>query len=232
VSLFPHATDLYLVHVAPAIEITIDGWYDLTYARVAREGFARLVRTLEGCGARIQTVELIGNRERELTRFVRGINADLVVVGSYKRGLFRRLASGTVAMRVLRACSSPVLIVPEPAEVPLTLPPDAKLRMTELAERVSTITSRNVGRRALVEVDTPGIGAQSLAFDYCFLGMDYDHRDDRVHIYLGDAVGKGDRHVTHSIPSPTRVDVLRGLDGQDQVVRVADGIGHALVTFI
>jgi nucleotide-binding universal stress UspA family protein len=231
-TLFPHATDLYLVHVAPTIEVTIDGWYDLTYARVAREGFARVVRALEGCGARIQTVELIGNRERELSRFARGINADLVVVGSYKRGLFRRLATGTVAMRVLRACSSPVLIVPEPAEVTVARPPAARLRIGELVDKVNTVTTRNAGRRAVMEVDDPAIGAQSLAFDYCFLGMDYDRRDNRVHIYLGEMGDGGARHVTHSIPSPSSVDVFRGLDGRDQVVRVTDGIGQALVTFV
>jgi nucleotide-binding universal stress UspA family protein len=232
VDLFPEATDVYLVHVAPTIDVTIEGWYDLTYARSTRESFAQMVCSLDGCSARIQTVELVGNRERELTRFARGLKADLLVVGSYRRGLFRRLATGTMAARVLRGSPCPVLIVPDPGgEVMTPVSAANGARHPELADTVKEVTRRNTGRRAVVEIDSPTIGAQALAFDYCFLGMDYDHHSDRVHIYLGEMGDGGARHITHSVGAPRSVDVLRAMDGRDQVVRIADGSGQALVTF-
>lgn len=234
VSTFPSATDVYLVHVAPAIDVTIDGWHDLEYAKVTRDGFAEVVRALDGCTARVHTVELTGRRERELTRFARGLKSDLLVVGSYRRGLFRRLASGTVAARVLRAAPCPVLIVPEPAAAAAMFPLAASgsgARRDTMEATLSAISKRNAGRRAVVEVDNPAIGAQALAFDYCFLGMDYDHHTDRLQIYLGEMEDGGARHLTHSVGAPTGVDVLRSLDGRDQVVRVADGAGQALITF-
>lgn len=231
-SLFPSATDIYLVHVAPTIDVTIEGWYDLTYAKAARENFADMLRCLHGCRARVQTVDLVGSTERELARFARGLDADLLVVGSYRRGLFRRLATGTMAARVLRASPCPVLIVPEAGE---TIEPATSetrdARQADLSARLRSITERNAGRRAVVEVDSPSIGAQALAFDYCFLGMDYDHHSDRIHIYLGEIADGGERHITHSVGAPKTVDVLLALDGRDQVVRVADGTGQALVTF-
>lgn len=232
VDLFPQATDIYLVHVAPTIDVTIEGWYDLAYAKTARQSFAAMVRELKNCRARVQTVDLVGNRERELARFARGLNADLVVVGSYRRGLFRRLATGTMASRVLRSSPCPVLIVPESCEITLTpsaVP--APVRREEMEARIREITARNTGRRAVVEIDNPAIGAQALAFDYCFLGMDYDRRSDRVHIYLGEIGDGGERHITHSVGAPESVEVLLALDGRDQVVRIADGAGQALVTF-
>lgn len=232
VNTFPAATDVYLVHVAPSIDVTIDGWHDLEYAKVARDGFAQVVRALDGCTARVHTVELTGRRERELARFARGLKADMLVVGSYRRGLFRRLASGTVAARVLRSAPCPVLIVPEPAVVAARMSVSGNgTRRKGMEETLASISQRNVGRRAVVEVDNPSIGAQSLAFDYCFLGMDYDHHTDRLQIYLGEIEDGGARHLTHSVGGPTGVDVLRSLDGRDQVVRVADRTGQALVTF-
>jgi nucleotide-binding universal stress UspA family protein len=232
VSMFPAATDVYLVHVAPSIDVTIDGWHDLAYAKVTRDGFAEVVRSLDGCTSRVHTVELTGKRERELARFARGLKADMLVVGSYRRGLFRRLASGTVAARVLRSAPCPVLIVPEPAGVATVAVPAAGNARREMMDAtLATISKRNAGRRAVVEVDNPSIGAQSLAFDYCFLGMDYDRHADRLQIYLGEIGDGGARHLTHSVGAPTGVDVLRSLDGRDQVVRVADGAGQALITF-
>lgn len=232
VNTFPAATDVYLVHVAPSIDVTINGWHDLEYAKVARDGFADVVRSLDGCTARIHTVELTGRRERELARFARGLKADLLVVGSYRRGLFRRLASGTVAARVLRSAPCPVLIVPEPAAISAPIPPSENgERRATMEATLAAVSKRNTGRRAVVEVDNASIGAQSLAFDYCFLGMDYDHHTDRLQIYLGEMADGGARHLTHSVGAPTGVDVLRSIDGRDQVVRVADGAGQALITF-
>jgi nucleotide-binding universal stress UspA family protein len=232
VNTFPAATDVYLVHVAPSIDVTINGWHDLEYAKVARDGFAEVVRSLDGCTARVHTVELTGRRERELARFARGLRADMLVVGSYRRGLFRRLASGTVAARVLRSAPCPVLIVPEPAGigVPIAASKNGE-RRSAMEATLAAVSKRNTGRRAVVEVDAAAIGAQSLAFDYCFLGMDYDHHTDRLQIYLGEMADGGARHLTHSVVAPTGVDVLRSIDGRDQVVRVADGAGQALITF-
>lgn len=232
VSMFGDAADIYLVHVGPAPDTTIHGWYDLGHSETVSDGFQNVRAVLNETSGKIETVELMGKPERELAQFARDVRADIVVVGSYRRGLLRRITSGTMAANVLRAAPCPVLVVPEPAagiRVPET---NARESGREsLAATLHDVSVRNAGRRTVVEIDNPAIGAQALAFDYALLGIDYDRHSDRAHIYLGDKAGTGSRHATHSVTAPTRVDVMRGLDGRDQVVRIADEAGQALVTF-
>lgn len=233
VSLFPQAERVHLVHVRPVVETPIDGWNALPYAGAAQADFSGVLEAIPEAADRVETVELIGaNPARELARYAREVHADLLVVGSYKRGLFRRLATGAMAGRVLREAPCPVLVVPEPPRTPARVEERKReVHREALVAQLRGITERNTGRRAIVEIDQPAIGAQALAFDYAFLGMDYDWHTDRTQLYLGEIGDGGARHATHVIPHPEVVDVLRGMDGRDQVVRIADGSGQALVTF-
>jgi nucleotide-binding universal stress UspA family protein len=229
--LFPRMTTMFLVHSGPRPETWAEEWYDAEYAIAVDEGFARILDALGPDRVKAQTVKLPGRPARKLVEFAEDARADLLVVGSYKRGLFRRLATGTVASRVLRAARCPVLVVPEPPRRVATGGATDRLR-PQLMAKLQSVTERNGGRRAVVEVDNPSIGAQALVLDYAFLGLDYDPTDDRLQLFLGDAAdGVSTRHVTHTITRPESVDVLLGVDGRDHVVRIADSAGQTLITF-
>lgn len=233
--LFPATAIIYLVHVVePDSGISESSHHGPAYSVVVREGFARLTQALAvNAGMSVLPLERAGKRAHELVDVAREVHADLLVVGSYRRGLFRRLASGTVAAGVLRRADCPVLVIPEP--------PGAQLREAEsftrlardgAADRVREVSARNSGRRAMVEIDDPGIGAQALALDYVLTGLAYDPRDQRLQIFLGGPDANGRRHVTHTITDPGTMDILPGSDGRDQVVRITDRAGQVLITFL
>ena len=91
-------------------------------------------------------------------------------------------------------------------------------------------TERNAGRRATLEVNGCGVGALVEVADLPFIGADYDHRDGRVELLLGDFIGS-DRHFARSIPGPDSVSVLRGPDLRDDVLCISYGDGQTLLRF-
>lgn len=67
--------------------------------------------------------------------------------------------------------------------------------------QLKQFTRRNAGRRATLEVDGAAIGAMLQVVELPFIGADYDHRDGRVGIMLGDFTGS-DRHFSRTISNP------------------------------
>ena len=112
----------------------------------------------------------------------------------------------------------------------------AKLRISFAVEparwaaRLSELSRRNAGRTVAVEVDDADFGAQAQATGYPFMGADYDHRDDRIEIMLG-ARGPGRAHFTHSVTSPTSLDVLERPNGELIALRIANARGQVVVSF-
>ena len=97
------------------------------------------------------------------------------------------------------------------------------------AEEFAAFTKRNAGRRASLEVDDPEFGAQAQEHDYPFLGVAYDHHDDRVEIMLGDFIGV-QRHLTRGISGVKSVDRLIDGNGRDRILRIAHGDGQTILT--
>ena len=95
---------------------------------------------------------------------------------------------------------------------------------------LTQFTQRNAGRHATVIVDGADIGALVQVLDVPFIGADYDHRDGRVDLMLGDFTGS-ERHLTRSICGPDSVSVLRGPEAKDQALCVTYDGGQTVMTF-
>jgi nucleotide-binding universal stress UspA family protein len=222
---------VYLAHVASrlgALVAALDRWDD--DATIDR-AFAELTGDLRVHGEGVlETVTLRGEPADALLEFAQAGGADLIVAGSHGHGFFERLIVGSVATRILRSAPCSVLVVPPAtARAPGRARPDPGVEMERWEQRLRAFTKRNAGRRCTMEVDDPALGAQVQARDYPFLGADYDHRDYRVDVALGDGVSGG-RHLTRTIPDVHAVDVVEGGPGRADVLRISHGKGQTLVT--
>jgi nucleotide-binding universal stress UspA family protein len=190
-------------------------------------------------GLRADLVRLRGDPATELLRYAERAKVELLVLGLRRHYGLRRLLGGGVALKVLRESTCSVLIVPE------TSGATDRKSAEHTGERGTTLTSyvpavwpaqlrqftqKNSGRRASLEVDGTDVGAVIQVAGLPFLGADYDHRDQRVEILLGDFAGS-DRHFTRSIPNPDAVSVLRGSDAKDNALCITYAGGQTLLTF-
>jgi hypothetical protein len=128
-----------------------------------------------------------------------------------------------------------VLILPN-------LPPPRPIALTWAAEStqvlgakpdwgaaMKTFTARNAGRTCTLEIDDPELGALVEVRSYPLLGADYDHRDDRLTIMVGDLEGTA-RHLERSVGSPESIAIL-SKGGKDAALSVGHGHGQTLLTF-
>lgn len=100
----------------------------------------------------------------------------------------------------------------------------------EWAETLQEFTNRNAGRRTVLEVDAPELGAQREEIDYPLWGVAYDPRDGRVEIMLGEQ-GSVEQHLTHSVVAPESIDVLTD-HGRDRALRIVHESGQTLLRFV
>jgi hypothetical protein len=105
------------------------------------------------------------------------------------------------------------------------------LEKPEWTARLDEFTRRNIGRRGVLEVDDPELGAQAQEHDYPFLGATYDHHDGRVELMVGE-LGDVQRHLTRSIGSVSSIDVLTNERGRDLALRIAHGAGQTVLSFL
>jgi len=96
--------------------------------------------------------------------------------------------------------------------------------------QLKQFTKRNAGRHATLEVDGTVVGSLVQVIRFPFVGADYDRKDGRVEILLGDFAGT-DRHFSRSIPNPDSVSVLKGPDLKDDVLCISYGDGQTLLRF-
>jgi len=232
----PNAT-IYLAHVAPR-DATLYDWngWGSNYKQDAGEALQRIREQLRVPDAMIlQRVLLQGDPATEILAFAASVNADLIATGSHGHGFVARMLIGSVTTRILRCSTCSVLTVPHAAAMTrmrtTVEPPVIKtLQRPEWAIQLDDFSRRNVGRRGVLEVDDPEIGAQAQENDYPFLGATYDHYDDRVELMVGE-LGDVQRHLTRSIGSVSGIDVLTNERGRDIALRVAHGAGQTLLTF-
>lgn len=221
------------VHVKPRSEILGIDWADLDseYELAMRERFGQLERAFEDFGLRAELVTLHGDPAREIADFASYSKAELIVVGVKRRRGRARAVGGRMAGKIVRHADCSVLIVPN--IITLEMPSggatdvirDSRLWSATLRE----FTSRNAGRIVRLEVDDPEIGALVEAASYPFLGADYDHKDGRLTISLGDTHGV-DRHLTRTITHPETLSIL-SVNGRDAALSVTHGQGQTLLTF-
>jgi nucleotide-binding universal stress UspA family protein len=234
VPLIGNKLSLACVHVKPRNEFLGIDWADLDreYELAVQQQFREMEKELEMRGARSDLVVLNGEPARELIEFAGFSKAELVMVGINRRPGRSRAIGGRKAARLVRRCDCSLLIVPATAST-ASRGLDATETLYDAAQwepALRKFTARNAGRRAAVEIDDPRLGALVEVDSYPLLGVDYDRRDRRVDIMLGDFQG-GERHLTRSIRMPDSVSV-RIVAGTDTALSVAHGGGQTLLTFL
>jgi hypothetical protein len=162
---------------------------------------------------------LEGEPAREVLSFVEGRGVEMIVAGSHGLSFVGRLLLGSVSTRLVRGARVPVLVVPPP-EPPTELQGTVHGKLThpwvvELAE----FTQANAGCRTTLELHDPDVGVQECGKGFPLWGVDYDPRADRIDIMLGRS-GTVEGHLTHSLPFPEELEVLRGEQGKDHALRI------------
>lgn len=228
---------IYLAHVAPRDSTLYDwnGWGS-TYKQDAGEALQKIREQLRvPPGMILQRVVLQGDPATELLAFATSVNADMIATGSHGHGFVTRMLIGSVTTRILRCATCSVLTVPHSAAMTQARttvePPVIKaLDQPEWSHSLNEFTRRNIGRRGVLEVDDPEIGAQAQEHDYPLLGATYDPHDGRVELMFGE-LGDIDRHLTRGIGNVGRIDILTDDRGRDIALRIAHGAGQTLLTF-
>jgi nucleotide-binding universal stress UspA family protein len=231
------AATIYLAHVAPRDSSLYDwnGWGS-SYKQDAGDALQKTREQLRvPKDITVQNVLLQGDPATELLAFATSVNADLIATGSHGHGFVARLLIGSVATRIVRASTCSVLTVPHAAvmtRVRTTVEPPVvtSLSAAHWVAELDDFTRRNAGRRGVLEVDDPEIGAQAQEFDYPLAGATFDIHDARVDLMFGE-MGRVSNHLTRSIGDVSSIDVLRNEEGRDLAIRIAHGTGQTLLTF-
>lgn len=232
-ALLPSVTMVYLVHVAPRLELQPEAYaaWMSDYSEGVEPAFDRVRSRLEVPeGVTVETMTLTGKPTRALLDFAKSAHVDAIVTGSRGAGLVDRILVGSTATGLIRGAACAVLAVPTPlgAARRAAGSPD-EIPEGEWAAALEAFTRRNAGRIATLEVDDPEIGAQAQQHDYPFLGAAYDRHDRRIELMFGD-LEQTSRHLTRGIGHVRHVDLLKDAAGRDWVLRIAHGSGQTILT--
>lgn len=237
IRLLPSATMIYLVHVAPRLELqpaAYQAWMS-DYSTGVGPAFERvrgLIDVPPGCV--VETITLTGKPTRALLAFAKSAHVDVIVTGSRGAGLLDRILVGSTATGLVRSATCSVLAVPAASGVakrPIAGQLPDEIPEMEWAAALEAFSRRNVGRHASIEIDDEEIGAQSQVADAPFLGAVYDHHDRRVELMMGEMDDPA-RHLTRGIEDVHHVDLLRDTNGRDWVLRIAHGSGQTILTLV
>lgn len=105
---------LYVVNTASFASIPTESSVEGVSEMLEREGDAALdavERAANERGVPVERVQLDGSPAREIVRYAERSDCDLVVMGTHGRGGIDRLLLGSVAERVVRSSTVPVLTV-------------------------------------------------------------------------------------------------------------------------
>ena len=236
IQLLADTRSISCAHVKPRAEFLGVDWasYDSGYELAMRERFKALEKDFDSVQMRPDLIVLHGDPPRELTDYAAYCKAELLVVGVKRRRGRARALGGRIASRVIRRADCSVLVVPR-----FTVPSNEIARAgastsviqdsPQWSAELNKFTQRNAGRVANLEVDDPELGALVEATHYPFVGADYDHKDGRLTIALGNT-HPVNNHLTRTIEHPQAVSVLR-IDGRDEALSITHGGGQTLLTF-
>lgn len=105
---------LYVLNTASFASIPTESSVEGVSDMLEREGDSALndvERVASNRGVPVERVQLDGSPAREIVRYAEREDCDLVVMGTHGRGGIDRLLLGSVAERVVRSSSVPVLTV-------------------------------------------------------------------------------------------------------------------------
>jgi nucleotide-binding universal stress UspA family protein len=227
--LFPGVGILYLVHVAPRLELQPEAYaaWMSEYEGGVEPAFQKVRAELAvPSHITVETMTLTGKPSRALLDFARTAHVDAIVTGSRGAGFVDRMLVGSTATGLVRGAHAIVLGVPSGSSVGV-LPEGHDV---EWAADLEAFTRRNAGREATLEVDDPDLGAQTIHRGYPFLGAAWDRHDGRVELMMGEQ--ETTRHFTRGISGVTSIDVLSDAHGRDAVLRIAHGSGQTILTLL
>jgi nucleotide-binding universal stress UspA family protein len=90
--------------------------YERDSERQSRQDLERLVAEKLPPGLACRTVVLVGAAAEAIVNVAEQEAADLIVIATHGRTGWRRLAFGSVAEKVIRTATRPVLVVPSPIQ--------------------------------------------------------------------------------------------------------------------
>lgn len=233
--LLPSATMVYLVHVAPRLELQPEAYaaWMSDYSEGVEPAFERVRARLEiPAGVTIETMTLTGKPTKSLLEFAKSAHIDAIITGSRGAGLVDRILVGSTATGLIRGATCSVFAVPTLAGAvsrKLAQGTPDEIPEHEWAACLEAFTRRNAGRVATLEVDDPEFGAQAQQHDYPFVGAAYDRHDRRIELMLGD-MESSTRHLTRGIGDVRHLDLLKDAAGRDWVLRIAHGSGQTILT--
>ena len=234
--LFPSITVVHLVHVTSKLDVPSGVFITSSglFSEPISESFERVISSLDlPPSIAVESISLEGKPSRELLRFAREANADLIVTGSRGLGMVSRLLVGSTATGIIRGADCAVLAVPAvPGSDRMVGAGESSVSSEDplnWEKELSAFTTRNEGRRTSLEIDDPEYGVLIQERGYPLRGAVYDPNDQRVEIMLGDEEGTR-RHLTRGIAHVDSVDVLQDGEGRDRVLRIAHGRGQTLLT--
>lgn len=105
---------IYVVNTASYASLPMEASWeglDEMLREDAEAALADVERLAEEVGVPVDTAVLDGSPSREIVRFAERIDGDLIAMGTHGRGGIDRLLLGSVAERVVRSASMPVLTV-------------------------------------------------------------------------------------------------------------------------
>lgn len=105
---------LYVVNSASFAGLPMDSSWENVSAMLSEEGATALddvAATAENHGVDVERELADGNPAREIVRYAEDEDCDLVVMGTHGRGGIDRLLLGSVAEKVVRSSTVPVLTV-------------------------------------------------------------------------------------------------------------------------
>jgi nucleotide-binding universal stress UspA family protein len=222
--------DVHLVHVLSGMEFLptlSEEWRGDYEAELMErlEEFANELEVPQDCETHLHVLE--GEPSHELLTFSKGKSGALMVAGSHGHSFIGRLLMGSVSTRLIRSAVSPVLVVP-PTEMSEELMAErgGEEPSEGWARELNEFTKLNVGRRTTLELDDPELGLQECGRNFPLWGVDYDFRRDRLDIMLGRS-GTVEGHLTHSLPAPREIKILRGEDGRTEGLLIEFRSGKA-----
>ena len=239
--MFDPAASVMCVHVKPEEEFpgSESPSFARAYETAVAQSFEETAKAIaKAPGLRADLVRLNGRPASELLRYAELAKAELIILGLRRHYGLRRLLGGDVALKVLRSANCSVLVVPERVKVTTGGATERDEQTVTLTyhdaamwpSQLKQFTQRNAGRHVTLEVDGGAIGAMLQVVDLPFIGVDYDHRDGRVDVLLGDFTGS-DRHFSRSISNPASISVLKDPNDRDSVLCVSYEGGQTLLMF-
>lgn len=105
---------VYVIDIAAFASIPVDATWENMHEFLKKEGEAAIKNVEEDAasqGIKIEKIILEGNPAQEIVKFASANNIDLIVMGTLGKSGLERFLLGSVAEKVIRTASCPVMVV-------------------------------------------------------------------------------------------------------------------------